>query len=84
MSFFSDWKLLSRADSRELSRFSQIAGKLAGNFFSSGSESPIYAQIPQFSFPSRELAGNLQGISKSDPKSLKSKGLIEEQWISPT
>jgi hypothetical protein len=53
-----DWKLLSRAESRELSQISPIAGKLAGNFFSSGSVSPIYAQIPQFFFPSRELTGN--------------------------
>jgi hypothetical protein len=35
----------------------ELAGKLAGNFFCSAEESPIYAQIPQFCVWSRELAG---------------------------
>jgi hypothetical protein len=37
---------------------SQLAGKLAGTFFHSDKKSSIYAQIPQFFFWSRELAGN--------------------------
>jgi hypothetical protein len=60
------------------------AGKLAGNFLLSCQKSPIYAQILQFLLWSRELAGNLQGISKLDPKSLNINGLNQENRMMPT
>jgi hypothetical protein len=52
-----------------------VAGKLAGIFFVPSQESQSYAQIPQFFLWSRELAGNLQGISKFEPKLLNFNGL---------
>jgi hypothetical protein len=58
----------------------ETTGKFTGTFLISSAKSTIYAQIPQFRFWNRELTGNFQIC----PKSLRSKGLIEEQWISAT
>jgi hypothetical protein len=55
-----------------------VAGKFTGIFFSSGSESPIYAQIPQLFFWSREFAGNLQGISSFQRNSFRT-GLLRRE-----
>jgi hypothetical protein len=56
----------------------ELAGKLAGNFFCSAEESPIYAQIPQLFFWSREFAGNLQGISSFQRNSFRT-GLLRRE-----
>jgi hypothetical protein len=42
----------------------EITGKLTGTFLDSGKKPAISAQIPQFCFWSRELAGNFQLLSQ--------------------
>jgi hypothetical protein len=61
-----------------------VAGKSAGIFFLSSQKSQIYAQIPQFLLWSRELAGNLQGIPKFEPKSLNVNDLDQGKTMTPT